>query len=179
MTMIGTMFDADLRSRVAALCADLVHALPPGGFAKSGDTHGDWWPGDLGRPTTSGAQNGLRYAYFPETERLAIEADGAVALYATEGHAITGVSQQQGGSSGLRFSGPNGGIDLAALRRLDGERDRPAPHADASAPRPEASPPPAADDILATLERLAELQRKGVLTEAEFAAKKAELLARL
>jgi hypothetical protein len=32
---------------------------------------------------------------------------------------------------------------------------------------------------LATLERLAELHQKGVLTDAEFAAKKAELLARI
>ena len=49
---------------------------------------------------------------------------------------------------------------------------------------PSSSPAPAgpagpAGDVLTTLERLAELQRKGVLTEAEFAAKKAELLARL
>jgi hypothetical protein len=32
---------------------------------------------------------------------------------------------------------------------------------------------------LATLERLAELHQKGVLTDAGFAAKKAELLARI
>jgi Short C-terminal domain len=35
------------------------------------------------------------------------------------------------------------------------------------------------DTVLATLERLAELHQKGVLTDAEFAAKKAELLARI
>ena len=55
-------------------------------------------------------------------------------------------------------------------------------------PVPEAShapvpPPPStshgASDVLATLERLAELHRKGVLTDAEFSGKKAELLARL
>ncbi|SFG29777.1 SHOCT domain-containing protein [Methylobacterium gossipiicola] len=193
MTMIGTMFDTGLKARVAALCSDLVHALPPGGFTEAGTTPGAWWPGDLGRPATSGAQNGVRYAYFPETGRLAVETDGRVALYATEGYAITGVSQQQGGSSSLRFSGPGGYVDLADLRRLDGDAsDRSAqtqqdiaprvPVTDEAIPRPEASPPRApspANDILATLERLAELQRKGVLTDAEFAAKKAELLARL
>lgn len=193
MTMIGNMFDTGLKARVAALCADLVHALPPGGFAEPGTPPGAWWPGDLGRPTTSGAQNGVRYAYFPETGRLAVELDGRVALYATEGYTITGVSQQQGGSSSLRFSGPGGDVDLAALRRLDGDAsDRSVqtqpdgasrgPVTDASLHPPETSPHRAstpADDILATLERLAELQRKGVLTDAEFAAKKAELLARL
>jgi Short C-terminal domain len=36
-----------------------------------------------------------------------------------------------------------------------------------------------ADGILETIERLAELRRKDILTEEEFSAKKAELLARL
>ena len=35
------------------------------------------------------------------------------------------------------------------------------------------------EDILAAIERLAELHARGVLTEAEFSAKKAELLDRL
>jgi hypothetical protein len=61
-------------------------------------------------------------------------------------------------------------------------------------PAPPASPPPAApaappphpvpaaesaDEIFAVLERLAELHGKGILSEDEFATKKAELLARL
>jgi len=52
--------------------------------------------------------------------------------------------------------------------------------------RPAAAPPPEPDmaaaqatEILATLERLAELRHKGILSEAEFATKKAELLRRL
>jgi hypothetical protein len=53
----------------------------------------------------------------------------------------------------------------------------------ASAPKPVASgaAPITAltDDILTTLERLADLRQKNILTEAEFAAKKAELLSRL
>jgi hypothetical protein len=35
------------------------------------------------------------------------------------------------------------------------------------------------DDILATLEKLGELKAKGILTDEEFAAKKAELLKKL
>jgi hypothetical protein len=34
-------------------------------------------------------------------------------------------------------------------------------------------------DILAAIERMAELHARGILTEAEFSAKKAELLGRL
>ena len=35
------------------------------------------------------------------------------------------------------------------------------------------------EDILAAIERMAELHARGILTEAEFSAKKAELLGRL
>jgi Short C-terminal domain len=63
-----------------------------------------------------------------------------------------------------------------------------------AAASPRASPPPAApaappphpvpaaestNEIFAILERLAELHGKGILSEDEFATKKAELLARL
>jgi hypothetical protein len=46
------------------------------------------------------------------------------------------------------------------------------------------APPPAAvtatdDEIFSRIERLADLRQKGILTEEEFASKKAELLARL
>jgi predicted Zn-dependent peptidase len=43
----------------------------------------------------------------------------------------------------------------------------------------ESIPSTAAIDIIATIERLADLRQKGVLTEEEFAAKKSELLSRL
>jgi hypothetical protein len=26
-----------------------------------------WWPGDLGHPSTTGSQNGLRYAFFADS----------------------------------------------------------------------------------------------------------------
>ena len=48
--------------------------------------------------------------------------------------------------------------------------------APASAPAPAPAP---TDDLLTTIERLSDLRQKNILTEAEFAAKKAELLSRL
>ena len=33
---------------------------------------GAWWPAELGIPAASGAQNAMRYAYFPAQRRLAI-----------------------------------------------------------------------------------------------------------
>ncbi len=42
-----------------------------------------WWPNDLGEPSTSGAQNGGRYAFFPDARRLLIEDDGKLTTYDT------------------------------------------------------------------------------------------------
>ncbi|MBL7523611.1 SHOCT domain-containing protein [Frankia sp. CNm7] len=46
---------------------------------------------------------------------------------------------------------------------------------------PSRTAPPATDTdaVLATLDRLGDLHQRGILTDEEFAAKKAELLARL
>ena len=56
----------------------------------------------------------------------------------------------------------------------------PSPVAAAAAvPAPPAGAAADDDAIFARIERLAELKQKGILTEEEFAAKKAELLARL
>lgn len=194
MIMIGQMFDTNLKARVAALCDELAGSLPPIGSNGPDTTGTAWWPTELGRPATSGAQNATRYAYFPETRRLAVETNGTLALYDTAEHDITGVSQQQGGGHRLRFTGRNGSVDLEALKRVDGSPAQPRPfepepfrsepvHVELS-PAQHAAPempavPSIGGDVLATLERLSDLQRKGVLTEAEFAAKKAELLARL
>jgi len=49
----------------------------------------------------------------------------------------------------------------------------------AAAKTPQVTAEPAQTDVLAQIQKLAELQAAGVLTEAEFAQKKAELLTRL
>jgi hypothetical protein len=51
-----------------------------------------WWPPDLGQPSTSGSQNDMRYAFFPEKRRLLIEQDGKLATYDSADHRISGVS---------------------------------------------------------------------------------------
>jgi hypothetical protein len=133
----------------------------------------------LGHPASTGSQNGLRYAYFPESRRLAVETGSGVALYDTGAHRITGVSQANGS---LGFTGPTGSVDLDRLARIEAETAAPRQADPARAPAPEAASGPdlsAADAVLATLERLADLHARGVLTDREFSDKKAELLARL
>ena len=204
MVMIGRMNDHALKARVDALCTELAAALPPP-ESQGTPGAGNWWPDGLGRPSSLGAQNATRYAYFPESRRLAVESGGRVALYDTGGREVTGVSQQQAGASSFAFSGPGGSFSLDDLVRIEPERREagPAPSESVTLERaqterravPEAARPAAeapiparpapaasatgATDPLALLERLAELHRKGVLTEAEFSAKKTELLARL
>ncbi|HET9644690.1 MAG TPA: SHOCT domain-containing protein [Burkholderiaceae bacterium] len=158
---------------------------PPGG-------HGQWWPGDLGWPNSTGAQNGIRYAYFAQPRRLAIEVNGRVTVYDTLDHQIGGFSQQQSFGSSLSFTSQYGLIDVANLPVVSSgtvtASAAPLPSSTSAAPaRKEARPVPASQradqgtgtDVLTMIEKLADLRAKGVLTEEEFASKKAELLGRL
>ena len=79
----------------------------------------DWWPDDLGRPSSSGAQDGVRYAVFPDRARLAIERDGRVTLYDTGTHHIGGVSQAQSSGSHLAFTSQDGTVDLDRLEQVE------------------------------------------------------------
>jgi hypothetical protein len=150
-----------------------------------GRTSGQWWPPEMGFPNGSGAQNQVRYAYFSPAHRLAVELNGHVTVYDTLDHRIGGVSQQQGSGGSLTFTSQYGTVSVSTLPivSIDGvpsnePEPRPAP---APVPHPEPSRPEAAQesDIFAKIERLADLQKKGILSAAEFATKKAELLSRL
>ena len=164
-------------------------------MAGSGSTS-QWWPAELGSPASTGAQNDLRYAYFPGPRRLAIQQGGRVRVYDTGEHRISGFSQQQGGDQSLTFTSQFGLVRVADLPLVfpQGEQpqdpaafvfaappQRPGAVSATVAPSAVATPPApfAADNILTTIERLAELRQKGILTEEEFATKKAELLSRL
>lgn len=189
--------------------AGLIHGQPSLAAARSQSQtqgHGDgvslfvsgsgsgspWWPADLGSPASTGAQNDLQYAFFPGPHCLAIRQDGRVRVYDTGEHRLSGFSQQQSGDRSLTFTSQFGTVRLADLQLVPPQGDRtpdqpqppqaqeavlPAAPISARAAAPPA--PLAPDDILKTIERLAELRRKDILTEAEFSAKKAELLARL
>ncbi|SMF97213.1 Short C-terminal domain-containing protein [Methylomagnum ishizawai] len=195
MTMVGDMFNQALKARVDGLCCELAQAAAnttlfaqaewpaaPGAasFNLSNAGGGHWWPGDLGMPASSGAQNHVRYAVFPQEHRLALDIDGRVTVYDTLNHEIWGVGQQQGSDASLTFTSQWGTIRIADLPVVPdpGAVPPPPPPAPSYAP---ASPPPFVneDDIFAKIERLAELKAKGILSEEEFAAKKAELLNRI
>jgi len=147
---------------------------------------GAWWPAELGMPAASGAQNAMRYAYFPEKRRLAIAIHGHLRIYDTLDHQVSGVSQQQGTGSTLIFTSQHGVVEVNTLPVIASGRPGSPDDGSPASTSPAAAPPPVPDaaaaqatDIFATLERLAELKQKGILSEEEFTAKKAELLRRI
>ena len=76
-----------------------------------------WWPKGLSGPSSSGSQNGVRYAFFPDQQRLAVEQGGKVKQYDTGDHRISGASQAQGSHGGdLRFTSQSGDVELASLK---------------------------------------------------------------
>jgi hypothetical protein len=199
---------ANLCTELSSLLASTQVLAPIRNASSGGSSFGGfgnaWWPAELGSPSSSGGQNDARYAYFPQAQRLVIDRNGQQTVYDTLDHQIGGVQQQQGGYGSLSFSSQFGTFTVDSLPRV-GAAQSSAPEQYAAppqyAPAPHAQPqdieqpsqqswqqPPAPNqpagsashnEILGTLERLSELHQKGVLSEAEFRAKKADLLNRL
>jgi hypothetical protein len=120
MTMVGDMFDSSLKSRVDALCNDLSrlhadHPVSAGLMSGTSQSPANWWPEELGMPGSSGGQNSMRYAYFPQTRRLAIDENGQVSIYDTLDHRIGGVSQQQSSATSLTFTSQHGPVNVSEL----------------------------------------------------------------
>ena len=160
----------------------------------------DWWGPSLRYPNSTGAQNGARYAYFAQARRLAVEVGGTVTIYDTLDHNIGGFSQQQSSDGTMSCSSQYGNVSVGSLPvvLVNGQVPMPAP---APAPRSNQGAgtmsmgnsgnsgyqAPAGGnsgngpslDVMATLQKLADLHGAGVLTTDEFASKKAELLSRL
>ncbi|BFM08700.1 SHOCT domain-containing protein [Halioxenophilus aromaticivorans] len=205
MTMVGDMFNHNLKATVDNLCNELSSALAstqvfpviPAGRPGSPN----WWPGDLGIPFSTGAQNFIRYAVFPQ--RLAVENNGQVTVYDTLDHSIGGVSQQQGGDSSLSFSSQYGTVSVNSLPVISGPGVPPPPQTNFAAPAtnepysapspsimpetpaaPETQPTPVPNTInsneaMNLLEQLGRLRDAGVVTQEEFDHKKRELMARI
>ncbi len=143
MIMIGDMFNQGLKYRVDGLCKDLSNLLrnqplwqpearsyqsqshqsqSQGGgdgvslfVSRSGGGGGSWWPADLGSPGSTGAQNDMRYAYFPNARRLALNINGQVRVYDTGDHMVSGFSQQQSGDQSVTFNSQYGIVRVADL----------------------------------------------------------------
>lgn len=229
MLMISDLSNDALKQRVGSLCEALAAwverepAIAAGGSRSQSQTAGGvgdsspyettsqqaWYPASLGTPSSSGSQDRVRYAWFADARRLAIDEGAGVRVYDTGDHRIGGVSQAQGVHGSVSFTSQHGAVDVDRLRRVDVEQgvlqpgtsgdDRPAAErAPQPEPRPqsesqrqpqhEPQPQPrtrresgadAASDPFVALEKLADLHARGIVDAGEFAAKKAELLKRI
>lgn len=131
MSMVGDMFNTQLKSKLDALCTDIAARLDAlenvGGSVRtqsdqvtyrSMESPGGWWPSALGRPGAVGAQNDLRYAVFPETRRLVLDDHGYISIYDTGTHRIFGIAQAQSGDQTLSFTSQDGLVRVADLRKI-------------------------------------------------------------
>src|SRR5258707_4737626 len=86
MTMVGDMFNKELKAKLGAICDEIASHLanaqsdPGNDDGRDGEVSyrstsrsDQWWPAGLGAPSSVGAQNALRYAGVPDTKRLAIQ----------------------------------------------------------------------------------------------------------
>ncbi|MDB5869500.1 MAG: hypothetical protein JWP96_1832 [Polaromonas sp.] len=196
---VGTQFQSN--SPVMNSGASLFVPPVPGSSA-------DWWGASLRWPNSTGAQNGVRYAYFAQARRLAIELNGKVTIYDTLDHQIGGFSQQQSYGGSISFNSQHGLIDVNSLpvvsvNGVDQQAANPAGGtASNSQPDMPANAPPASaatsgfapastaqlsggsafaveGDVFKMIEKLADLRSRELISEEEFASKKTELLARL
>lgn len=209
MTMVSDMFNYGLQNTVNNLCSELANLYAGNELlfqaatplqtqyqSNSNNLSMDNWPQSLGlgNPSSSGAQNGLRYAVFPSFARLAVETNGQTTLYDTLDHQITGVSQQQGSNDSLTFSSQYGTLFVHQLPvvSFNGLMATPSPvtgPTNFAQVETEMSLPASDDPILEAssdhqeiiqlIEQLSQLQQQGILTDSEFSAKKSELLKRL
>jgi hypothetical protein len=206
MSMIGDMFNNALKGRVDGLCADIANLMASqpglvqtGSFQSQSQSSGlagqvapqgaspffkpnprdQWYPAELGAPSATGSQNQMRYAYFANARRLAVDSgSGNVWIYDTLDHQIGGFGQQQGGAGSITFTSQYGTVNLNALPVV--MRNGQAVTAQsAAAPAAGAASGPGSAEVMGLLEQLGKLKAQGVLTEEEFAAKKAQLLGRL
>ncbi len=157
-----------------------LFVAPPAGSS------GNWWPAGLQFPSSTGAQNNIRYAYFATIRRLAIEVNGHVTLYDTLDHQIGGFSQQQSVGGSITFTSQYGWVDVKTLPIISIDnvsvqtsvQSQPVPPSIQTSPITSQVATQEAD-IFGAIEKLASLKVKGILTDEEYSAKKAELLARL
>jgi hypothetical protein len=132
MTMVGDMFNNELKAKLDAICTELASHVADAGSRpdkadgrdgavsyRSAGRSDQWWPAGLGTPSSVGAQNALRYAVFPETRRLAIQEGQHVAVYDTGDHRIFGVAQAQSHDRTLTFTSQTGLVRVDELRQVD------------------------------------------------------------
>jgi hypothetical protein len=208
MTMVGDMFNNQLKYTVDGLCVELSNLINQGAIQykplpkidnQQGGFSSNWW-GDLGFPNSTGSQNSTSYAIFNNINRLAIQENGKVIVFDTLDNNIGGVGQQQSGNYSVTFTSQYGTVNLDSLPIISGgdniQKAQPIQNNEIQnnvvenivAPITEAPMQSVnnninnsafEEDIFGKIEKLAGLKDKGILSIEEFENKKSDLLNRL
>ncbi len=206
MTMVGDMFNNQLKNTVDGLCNELSNLIHQGGIqykplpkSQNGSFSGNWW-GDLGQPNSTGSQNGTSYAIFSNIGRLAIQENGNVTVFDTLDNQIGGVGQQQGGNYSVTFTSQYGTVNLSTLPIVSGVaktaavqpinnnmntmsanevQNQQVPIIEEPVQTYNTNTNGLEEDIFGKIEKLASLKDKNIISVEQFESKKADLLNRL
>lgn len=207
MTMVGDMFNNQLKNTVDGLCVELSNLIHQGGIQykplpesqSGGSFSGNWW-GDLGQPNSTGSQNGTSYAIFSNIGRLAIQENGNVTVFDTLDNQIGGVGQQQGGNYSVTFTSQYGTVNLSTLPVVSGVekiienqpinnnsnniinnevQNQPVPIIEEPVQVFNTNSNGLEEDIFEKIEKLASLKDKNIISVEQFENKKTDLLNRL
>lgn len=122
MVMIADMFNASLKDTVNSLCSELSALLfsePVLTKEEYKKTSANWWGEEFGSPSSTGSQNEMAYAIFPDKKRLLLKDNNLIHIYHTKQYKITGVSQQQQNATrDLKFSATEGEVSLSQFSLL-------------------------------------------------------------
>ncbi len=192
MTMVGDMFNNNLKAKVDQVCTTIANKIRSEVFFEISKKNNDEldaspvteeWPAIFGKPTTSGSQNNMRYAFFPSVKRLIIDQDGKRTIYDTKQHTISGVSQQQGLRNTMAFQSQTGTVKLEDFDIISlpekAEKPETKEAAKAESVSENISGEMKDNDVFKTIEKLGQLFKNGLITEKEYLDKKTELLTRI
>ena len=114
MIMLSGSDDPQFKARISGLAAELAAiARREGPPPPAGES---WWPADFGQPAATGDQHGIRYAYFPDRDRLLVQQGARVTSYDTTGQRITGFAQQQSTDTHICFTTERGPLRLEDMQ---------------------------------------------------------------
>jgi hypothetical protein len=128
MSMVGDMFNTQLKAKLDALCSDIAAHLDASGAAGGADLPrtksatvqcriGGLVAGRIGEAGRGGCSERSSIRGFSETRRLVIDDRGTVSLYDTGHHRIFGVAAQSGDRT-LSFTSQDGLVRVADLPRV-------------------------------------------------------------
>ena len=128
MTMVGDMFNNGLKSKLDAVCSELArYAAETSSRGRGSDREAievsfrkapqgsNWWPVGLGKPSSVGAQNDLRYECFG---RLVIKDGEHIEIYDTGNHRIREFAQAQSADRTLTFTSQDGLVRVKDLPKV-------------------------------------------------------------